>query len=419
MIRSLSFARRRTGGPPVIARSHDLEFARASIADLPSEVVEFRWSPDDVAYREELLAFMAEQLPADWESLSEGGPGSDVQAAFSRQFCAKLAERGWLTQSWPAEFGGRDAPPWRHAILGEEMWACGEPRGPQYMNVNWIGPTIMEYGSPAQKELHLPLISRGDVLWCQGFSEPEAGSDLVALRTLAIRDGDDYVVNGTKIWTSYANHAQYCFLLVRSDPASKRHRGISILLVPMDLPGIEVREIPSVVGERYFHEVFFDDVRVPVDCRLGPEHEGWDVVSYSLQYERVGAARYARAARMLDALADHADRSGLLEDPTVLEKLGEARAACEASRMLTYRVIDLRAHGSPPTADTNIARVAGTLAERAVADLALDLYGAEALVHGSFADAHFRLAMTAGVAVGTTEVNLNLVASRFLGLPRE
>lgn len=381
--------------------------------------MEFRWSPEDIAYREQLLGFLEAELPADWEEISKGGPGSDDQAAFSRRFCALLAERGWLTQSWPAEYGGADAPPWRHAILGEEMWACGEPRGPQYMNVNWIGPTIMEHGTDAQKRLHLPPISRGDVLWCQGFSEPEAGSDLVALRTLAIREGDFYSVNGSKIWTSYVNHAQYCFLLVRTDPESKRHRGISVLLVPMDLPGIEVREIPSVVGDRYFHEVFFSDVRVPVDCLLGTEHEGWDVVAYSLQYERVGAARYARAARMLDALALHADERGLLADPTTQEKLGEARAACEASRVLTYRVIDLRAHGSPPTADTNVARVAGTLAERAVADLAMEIFGTDALAYGSFADSHFRLAMTAGVAVGTTEVNLNLVASRFLGLPRE
>ncbi len=207
--------------------------------------MDFEWAPDDAAFRRELQDFLAEELPADWEELSKHGPGSDAQAAFSRSFCAKLAERGWLTQHWPAAYGGRDATPWRHAIVGEELWQRGEPRGPQYMNVNWIGPAIMEFGSDAQREEHLPRISRGDVLWCQGFSEPEAGSDLVALRTQAIRDGNDYVVNGGKIWTSYANHAEFCFLLVRTDPGSSRHRGISVLLTPMDLPGIEVREIPG------------------------------------------------------------------------------------------------------------------------------------------------------------------------------
>jgi alkylation response protein AidB-like acyl-CoA dehydrogenase len=174
-----------------------------------------------------------------------------------------------------------------------------------------------------------------------------------------------------------------------------------------------------VVGDRYFHEVFFTDVRVPVDCLLGPEHEGWEVVAYALQYERVGAARYARAAFTLDELAKQAAERGVLHEATILERFGEARAACEAARMLVYRVIDLRSKGRPPTADTNVARVAGTLAERAVSDLALEIFGPDALEYGSFADSHFRLAMTAGVAVGTTEINLNLIANRFLALPRE
>ncbi|MFQ5417679.1 MAG: acyl-CoA dehydrogenase family protein [Myxococcota bacterium] len=381
--------------------------------------MEFDWSDEDRQYREDLRAFLATALPENWEELSKDGPGSDAQAAFSKQFCPKLARRGWLTQNWPAAYGGNDASAWCHAILGEEMWQCGEPRGSQYMNVNWIGPTIMVYGSEEQKAEHLPPISRGEVFWCQGFSEPEAGSDLVSLRTAAVRDGDAYVVNGTKIWTSYVNHAQFCFLLVRTDPESKRHKGISVLLCPIDLPGIEVREIPSVVGDRYFHEVFFTDVRVPLDCLLGAENEGWEVVAHALQYERVGAARYARAAYTLDELAKRAAERGLLDDDTVLERFGEARAACEAARVLVYRVIDLRAKGSPPTADTNVARVANTAAERAVSELALEIFGADALAYGSFADSHFRMAMTAGVAVGATEINLNLVANRFLGLPRE
>jgi len=381
--------------------------------------VEFGWSDEDRAFRRELAAFLAENLPDDWEERAQDGPGSDAQARFSREFCPKLAARGWLTQNWPSEHGGADASAWRHIILGEEMWRVGEPRSSQYMNVNWVGPTIMRYGTEEQQREYLPPISRGDAFWCQGFSEPEAGSDLVSLRTQARRDGDHYVVNGSKIWTSYVNHAQHCFLVVRTDPESKRHKGISVLLCPMNLPGIEVREIPSVVGERYFFEVFFTDVKVPVSCRLGPENEGWDVVTYSLAYERVGAARYARAALTLDELARRAEERGLLDDPRLLEKLGEARALCEASRLLTYRVIDLRERGLPPSADTNVARVAGTTAELAVANLALELFGPEALEYGHFAEAHFRLAMTAGVAVGTTEVNLNLVASRFLDLPRE
>lgn len=381
--------------------------------------MDFEWSEDDLHHRAEFQSFLRDFLPDDWDDLSQGGPGSDLQAEFSRTFCRALADRGWLTQHWPIEYGGQDAPPWRHSIIGEECWAIGEPRGPQYMNVNWIGPAVMRFGTEEQKREHLPPISRGEVLWCQGFSEPEAGSDLVALRTSAIRDGDDYVINGSKIWTSYVNHADFIILLVRTDPSSAKHRGISVLLVPTDTPGIEVREIPSVVGERYFHEVFFTDVRVPTRVRLGPEDEGWSVVTYALQYERVGAARYARAAFTLDRLAELARERGLLDDPLVVDRLAEARTLCEAARMLTYRVIDQRAHDLPPTTDTQIARVANTTADYRVGELAVEILGPDALEYGSFADTNFRLAMTAGVAVGSTEIQLNLIAARHLNLPRE
>ena len=381
--------------------------------------MEFEWSEEDRSYRAELRAFIEESLPDDWEEISKGGPGSDAQAKFSREFCAKMAERGWLTQHWPVELGGQGASPWRHAIVGEEMWTVGEPRGQQYMSVNWVGPTILEFGTEEQKDVHVSRIVRGDSLWCQGFSEPEAGSDLAALRTLAIRDGDDYVVNGSKIWTSYVEYADFCFLLVRTDPESKGRHGITVLLCPVDLPGIELREIPAVIGDRYFHEVFFDDVRVPVSCRLGEEGGGWPIVTFSLAFERVGAARYARASFTLDAIAEEAKRLGRLSDPVVQEKLGRARSRVEAARLLNYRIIDLRVHGSPPTADTNLARVAGTQAASAVSELALELFGSEALAYGHIAEVYVRLAMWSGVATGTTEVNLNLVASRMLGLPRE
>ncbi len=381
--------------------------------------MEFNWSPEDIEHRREIRDFLEEELPSNWEEMSQHGPGGDSQAAFSRQFCGRMAEKGWLTQHWPSEYGGRDCEPWRHSIVGEELWAIGEPRGSQYMNVNWIGPAIMHYGTEAQKQLHLPKISAGDVLWCQGFSEPEAGSDLAALRTRAERSGDNYVINGSKIWTSYCNHADYIFLLVRTDPESSRQKGISVLLVPMDTPGIEVREIPSVVGERYFHEVFFTDVTVPTSVLLGEENNGWGVVNYALQFERIGAARYARAAVTLDRLAEVAAERGMLNDPIVVDRLGEARALCEAARVLVYKVIDLRAKDKPPTADTQLARVLSTTCDNAIGRLALEIFGPESREYASYADNNFRLAMTAGVAVGATEVQLNLIAARYLNLPRE
>lgn len=381
--------------------------------------MEFDWSQEDIQHRRDVQAFLKEELPDNWEDMSQHGPGGDSQAQFSRHFCSRMAERGWLTQHWPSEYGGRDCEPWRHSIVGEEMWSVGEPRGSQYMNVNWIGPAIMNYGSEQQKALHLPKISTGQVLWCQGFSEPEAGSDLVALRTRAEKIDNQYVINGSKIWTSYCNHADFIFLLVRTDPSSSRHRGISVLLVPMDTEGIEVREIPSVVGERYFHEVFFTDVTVPTDVLLGEANNGWNVVNYALQFERIGAARYARAAVTLDKLAELARERGMLEDPIVVDRLGEARALCEAARVLVYKVIDIRAKGRPPTADTQLARVLSTTCDNAIGRLALEIFGQESREYASFADTNFRMAMTAGIAVGATEVQLNLIASRFLELPKE
>ena len=261
--------------------------------------MEFDWAADDAQFREALRDFLARTLPKDWEEISRHGPGSDAQSSFSRGFCARLAERGWLTQSWPAEYGGADATPWRHAILSEEMWRCGEPRGSQYMNVNWIGPTIMKYGSDAQKQLHLPRISGGDALWCQGFSEPEAGSDLVSLRTLALRDGDDYLVNGSKIWTSYVHGADFCFLLVRTDPEARKHKGITCLLVDMKSDGVSVKPLRMMSGDAAFNEIFFTDVRVPASEVLGEVDAGWTAAITALMNERanLGAVRrrYAQA----------------------------------------------------------------------------------------------------------------------------
>jgi alkylation response protein AidB-like acyl-CoA dehydrogenase len=371
--------------------------------------VDFGWTDEDRAFRRALEQFLAETLPSSWEELSREGPGSELQAEFSRGFCAALAERGWLLLD----------SPWQHAIASEVLWAAGEPRGPQYMNVNWIAPAIRKFGSDEQKRYHLDRIARGDVLWCQGFSEPNAGSDLASLTTRAERRGDRYVVNGQKVWTSYCRHAELCFLLVRTSPDEPRHRGLSVLLLPMDLPGVQVREIDAILGDRYFHELFLTDVAVPASCRLGPEGEGWAVAMYGLQFERVGLPRYARAARMLDRLAAQLAAAGRMDDPAVAERLGAARALCEAARILAYRVVDERAHAASPSAHANVARVAGTIADRAVGDLALELLGAEALVYGSPAEANFRASMWAGVATGTTEIQLNLIAERLLGLPRE
>lgn len=379
--------------------------------------MEFDWAEEDLSYRSELQAFLDEELPGRWEGAT-AVLGSAENAEYSRRFAALLAGRGWLTPHWPDEWGGTGATPWMLAVLGEELWSRGEPRGPQYMNVNWIGPSIMAHGTPEQCGRYLPPITAGDVIWCQGFSEPEAGTDLASLRTRAVPDGDGYLVNGSKIWTSYGDIADHCYLLVRTDPDAERHRGISVLLMDMDSPGLEVRPIPGVVGEHSFTELFLTDVRIPVANRLGPENEGWAVVREALSFERVGAPRWARAAHVLDETVRWALEHGNVIQRSTVEAVGRAKAACEAARTLCYRVIDERAHNLPPSPKANVARVAMVQAERLSAEACAALQGSEIMRYGSISDMQMRKSLAAGVAAGTYEVQLNLVSRRHLGLPK-
>lgn len=380
--------------------------------------MEFGWSPEERALREKVRALLRRELPPDWEALSRHGPGSRQQTEFSLQFCPKLAAEGLLVPHWPQEYGGGDRPPWEHFIIGEEMWAAGEPRGAQYMNVNFIGLTIMRFGTDAQKREHLPRMAAGRAIWCQGFSEPSAGSDLAALRTQARADGDRYVINGSKVWTSYAGMARHCFLLARTGGAGKS--AIAIFLVPMDSPGIRVRPIPSLVGEGDIHEVFFDDVVVPAEARLGAEGQAWSIIGWALSHERVGIARYAFSRRVLDRMVAQLQAAGRFDDPLVQARAGQALAACEAARMLVYKVVDQRARKLPPSADANLARVAVVAADRAVAEFGVDFLG-DSLHHEgpSLYLSHHERAIAASIASGAAEIQLNLIAHDHLGLPRE
>ncbi|EGD54881.1 acyl-CoA dehydrogenase family protein [Gordonia neofelifaecis] len=381
--------------------------------------MEFALADADAAFQDELIGFLNRELTDGWDRADGTGLGSAVYTDFSRTFVKRLASRGHLTPHWPKEYGGGGRGAWQHFVLGEELWKRGEPRGPQYMNVNWVGPAIIKYGTPEQRAELLPPIARGEVQWCQGFSEPEAGTDLASLQTRAVRDGDDYVITGQKIWTSYAHGADYCFLLARTGTAASGRDGISVFLLPMRTPGVEVRRIDGVVGDDSFNEVFLTDVRVPATAMLGEENRGWSIVRRTLAYERVGAPRYARAALVLDGLADWAAARGLLADSSVAERFGHARALCEAARILVYRVIDERAKDMEPTPHAYQARAAMVQAERAVGDLALDVMGPEALVADSLGDAQFRNSLGAGIAAGSYEVQLNLIARLVLELPKE
>jgi alkylation response protein AidB-like acyl-CoA dehydrogenase len=332
--------------------------------------VDFEMGDRATALRRELRDLVHAEVPENYLGAFTDDP-ADLEVA--QQFCRLLAERGLLCLSWPEEFGGGGASAWEQTVVREEMWAHHEPRGAQYMGVNWVGPTIMRHGTEEQQRMHLPPIGRGEVIWCQGFSEPEAGSDLASLRTTARPDGNGWLVNGQKIWTSYATMAQWCFLLARTSKGEKKQRGLTIFLVPMSDPAITVRPIRCMMGPHHLNEVFFDDLRVTEADVLGTVDDGWSIVQDVLSFERVGIARYARCERLLQAA------------PTVLGDAWEALPAelrgrwtrmllhCRRARLLAYRLVSLQSSGRVAPGDAASYRIAVTKLDQDSAEVLMEI----------------------------------------------
>ena len=386
--------------------------------------MDFAFTAEEDAFRAELRAFLDERLPEWWRGMFV----DDERAIpLTREICRELSSRGWLTMAWPPEFGGAGASPWLQTVVREEMWAHEEPRGPQYMNLNYIGPLIMRFGTPDQRARFLPPMAKGEVIWCQGFSEPDAGSDLASLSTRAEDHGEHFVVHGRKIWTSYADApADWCLLLVRTDPAAPKHRGISVLLVDMRTPGITVRPIGTLAGPHEFNEVVFDGVVVPRDHLLGEQDRGWEVVVTGLTFERAGIARYARAGRVIELLVEWARETGRAADPSVRRRLAELRVRYEAARLLNHRAISLQAAGETPTTEASIARIHNGQLEQLVSQVGLELLGPAgqlgaddrwAPLRGAVRR-HWARNVPTTIAAGTLEIQKNVVAQRALGLPR-
>ncbi len=371
--------------------------------------------------RGELRRLIAEEVPADYLGAFTDDP---ADLAVAQRFCRVLAEQGLLCAAWPAEFGGRGASVWEQTVVREEMWAHHEPRGAQYMGVNWVGPTIMRHGTAEQQREHLPPIARGAAIWCQGFSEPDSGSDLASLRTTARRDGDGWRISGQKIWTSYATMAQWCFLLARTATRARKQQGLTVFLVPMSDPGIEVRPIRSMLGPHHLNEVFFDGVRVTDADVLGQVDEGWSVVQEVLAFERVGIARYARCERLLQAAPEVL---GQRWDTVPAELRGRwARMLTRArrARLLAYQVIALQSAGRVAPGDAAAYRIAVTRLDQESASVLAEL----AAFAGSRAEPQRRFrravddlwlyANAATVASGSIEMQKILLARTLLSGPR-
>ncbi|OBF59420.1 acyl-CoA dehydrogenase [Mycobacterium sp. 852002-53434_SCH5985345] len=384
--------------------------------------MDFSYPAEVEQFRIELRDWLSQNLTDELVAARRPAGRDDAAIEMLRAWSATMADAGWAAVSWPREYGGRGATVLEQLVYTEETTRARAPMPLNVIGLNNIAPAIMQYGTEEQKLTMLPRMMRADDIWCQGMSEPEAGSDLAALRTRAVRDGDDFVVNGQKIWTSLGHRADWCQLYVRTDPEAPKHKGISCLIVDMTLPGIDVRPLVTLNGETDFAEVFFHDVRVPADALLGPLNAGWQVATTTLSHERAGAARlYAEMQVRLEELVDDiAAHTAALQDPVTLRRLGEIALRIKYLEVLCQRSISATLHGGSETtafASASLAKTVWGEIGQDMAALAFDVLG----THGAGAPwANYRLtSRSLTIAGGTTQINKNITAQRVLGLPRK
>ena len=382
--------------------------------------MDFSYPPEVENFRAELRDWLSANLTD--QLIADRRPSGRDDAAFERlrTWNRTMADAGWAAVSWPREYGGRGATVLEQLVYTEETTRARAPLPLNVIGLNNIAPAIMQYGTESQKLTLLPRMMRADDIWCQGMSEPEAGSDLAALRTRAVRNGrqgTDFVVNGQKIWTSLGHRAQWCQLYVRTDPDAPKRKGISCLIVDMALPGIEVRPLVTLNGATDFAEVFFNDVRVPADAVLGPLNGGWQVATTTLSHERAGAARlYAQMQVQLeDLVADFADH-GELENNSTLRRLGEIAVRISYLELLCKRSISATLHGGDAHGSAALAKSVWAEAGQDLAALAFDVLGPRR-ASGRWADRRLS-ARSLTIAGGTTQINKGITAAHVLGLPR-
>jgi alkylation response protein AidB-like acyl-CoA dehydrogenase len=385
--------------------------------------MDFAFSDEEEAFRQEVRAFLKAELrdrPA-----GDGRQNWD----FYTSFIKKLATKGWLTLAWPKEWGGLGASHMTQLVYNEEVAYHDAPAF--YMGADRVGPTIMLYGTDEQKERFLAPIVRGDAVWCQGFSEPDAGSDLASLQTSATQDGDDFVVNGSKIWTSYAHAAEWMILLARTDQDAPKHKGISFLLLDMKTPGITVRPLVDILNRHQFNQVFFDNVRVPRDCLLGELNRGWYVATTTLDFERSGIQRVIGSYRTYEQLAAYARetvRAGrpLLALPQLRAALAELKIEFELGKLLSYRVTWMQSKNIVPNYEASVSKMYGSELAQRLANTGMRVLGLGgqlgpdslwAPLRGTIESLYLNAAGLT-VAAGTSEIQRNIIAGRGLGLPR-
>jgi alkylation response protein AidB-like acyl-CoA dehydrogenase len=408
------------------------------------------YTPEAEAFRTEIRAWLRENLPAGWFDAVERGDAVELSAderkAFNESWPSKLYEGGWICATWPKEYGGKGLSTMEGVVLAEEFANFKAPMRADFFGDTLVGPTILQWGTEEQKKDFLPKILSGQMRWCQGFSEPNSGSDLASLKTSAVLDGEEWVINGQKVWTTQGHHADYCFLLTRTDPDAPKHKGISYLLVPMKQPGVEVRGIVQPDGTAEFCEVFFTDARCPKDNVVGGVNNGWKVANSTLAFERGMSATtgYRRFEEEYKLMVAAARANGCIDDPTIRQRLMVFHTKVQILRINGLRSLSSTLAG---VKDLGIAALGATNKmfwtemHKEAMELALDIHGAASMLvdtgsgSGSWPGtarekrrpgypvsammSAFFFSRSETIWGGTSQIQRNIVGERVLGLPKE
>jgi alkylation response protein AidB-like acyl-CoA dehydrogenase len=377
--------------------------------------MDLTFSEQESAFRDELRA---------WFSANDPGPAPEGDEerhyVYRRDFQRRLAEGGWAAVHWPRAYGGRGATLTESAIFFEELGRSDAPLPANVLGLLLAGPTIMTWGTEQQQERYLTPILTADEIWCQGFSEPDAGSDLASLKTRAVQDGDEWVLTGQKVWTSAAQYSKWCMLVARSDPEAPKHKGLTYFLMDMEQEGVQIRPLRQITGEPEFNELFLDGARVPSENVLGGTGNGWKVALTTLMNERAGLGFFlqVRMRQLLDHLIDTAAREGLLDDPVVADRLGELHLRTELVRLNAYRGLTAIEKYGQPGPEGSLTKWMWSDTNQRLTQLAAELLGPGALRAGDPWAYELLRARGNSIEGGTTEVLKNIVAERVLGLPK-
>lgn len=388
--------------------------------------MDFQFTPEEEGFRRKVRNFLQKELPQGWTGISHGEvvPVTEEEWQVARVMAEKLGAQGWLSLNWPREYGGQGASHVTQLILNEELAYHRSP-GRDVFGVGMLAPTLIRYGTEAQKKKHLPLITQGKVFWCEGYTEPNAGSDLASLQTRAVEEKDCFVISGQKVYTTTAHKADWCFFVARSDPQSEKHRGLSFFLVDMKTTGITVRPLIDLPGVHSFNEVFFDAVPVPKENLVGEKNRGWYVAMTLLDFERSGVEFSARGRRNLEELVEFAQQIGNV--PTTLrQRLAEMAIEVEISRLMSYRIAWMEDKGVVPNYEASEVKVFGSELLQRIANVGMQLLGLYASLEEDSKWAalrgkvkHWYLASIGEtIAAGTSEVQRNIIATRGLGLAK-